>query len=116
MGEEWVEIAALWESRNKESRLLCKGKTITQIKEGEKVLIMKNQYATDENRQPQYRLMVIRENPNVPFEELICLHCGEIIPSPEDPNEMVSNYHEECYAEIEEDKIEESRINPYGMG
>lgn len=118
MGEEWIEIAPLWKPRRDGSRLLCKGTVQVDLKAGEKVLLMRNDYATDENRQPQYRLMVVRNNPNVPFEENICLHCGEKM----DPLEIENgdSYHSQCHdqvrKEVEEEKEEEARLNPHGMG
>jgi hypothetical protein len=118
MGEEWIEIAALWKPRNENSRLVAKGAVITEVKKGEKILIMKNDYATEENRQPQFRVMVIRENPNIPIEENICLKCGENLSLEELENG--DSYHSVCHdlirLELEEDKEEESRLNPYGMG
>lgn len=127
MGEEWIEIAALWKPRNEGSRLVCKGKVVAELKPDEKVLLMRNDYATEENRQPQFRLMVVRENPNVPIEATICLHCGEGL----DPLliENGDSYHSECFQqiksdwegekalqEIQEDREEEARLNPHQMG
>jgi hypothetical protein len=118
MGEEWVEIAALWKPRREGSRLICKGSVVEGLKEGEKVLLMRNDYATEKNRQPQFRLMVVRENPNVPFEEDICLHCGEKM----DPLEIENgdSYHSKCHDQMRQEwegaKEEEARLNPHGMG
>jgi hypothetical protein len=74
MAEEWIEIAPLWEPRNKESRLICKGTLQRDLKEGQKVLIMKNPWATEENRQPQFRLMIVEETEG---ERTIDLETGE---------------------------------------
>lgn len=118
MGEEWVEIAALWKPRSEGSRLICKGKVVEKLREGEKVLLMRNDYATEENRQPQFRLMVVRENPNIPFEEDICLYCGEKMNPLEIDNG--DSYHMMCHdparAEVEFEIEEEKRLNPHGMG
>ena len=65
MGEEWVEVAPLWKPRTEGSRLICKGTVQIDLKAGEKVLLMRNDYATEENRQPQYRLMIVREDGDV---------------------------------------------------
>lgn len=65
MGEEWIEVAPLWKPRTEGSRLMCKGTVQIDLKAGEKVLLMRNDYATDENRQPQYRLMIVREDGDV---------------------------------------------------
>ena len=65
MGEEWIEVAPLWKPRTEGSRLICKGTVQIDLKAGEKVLLMRNDYATEENRQPQYRLMIVREDGDV---------------------------------------------------
>lgn len=114
MGEEWIEIAALWKPRTEGSRLICKGKVVEKLRAGEKVLLMRNDYATEENRQPQFRLMVVRENPNIPFEEDICLHCGEKMNLEEIENG--DSYHDRCHEEAREAAIDEKEVNPHGMG
>lgn len=118
MGEEWVEIAALWRPRTEGSRLIAKGTVVSEVKEGEKVLIMRNDFATEENRQPQFRLMVVRSDPNVPFEENICLRCGESlsIEELENGDSYHSVCHDEARREAAEEKEEEARLNPHGMG
>ena len=99
MGEEWIEIAALWKPKNEGSRLICKGSVVEELKKGEKVLVMRNDYATPENRQPQFRLMVIRED----GEAHIDLQTGEKIP-------------DEIKEHIDETMIDELKVNPYQMG
>ena len=102
MGEEWIEVAPLWKPRTEGSRFLCKGTVQVDLKAGEKVLLMRNDYATDENRQPQYRLMIVRED----GEKHIDIETGE----PIDPQSQ------DDYQEMIEDREEESRLNPHGMG
>lgn len=75
MAEEWIEIAALWKPRNENSRLICKGTVVEDLKAGEKVLLMRNDFATEENRQPQFRLMTVRED----GDQLIDIETGESI-------------------------------------
>lgn len=75
MGEEWIEIAALWKPRTEGSRLICKGTVVKDLKAGEKVLLMRNDFATEENRQPQFRLMTVRED----GDQLIDIETGESI-------------------------------------
>ena len=81
--DEWVEIAPLWKPRTEGSRLLAKGTIERDLKAGQKVLILHNQYATEENRQPQFRLMIVEEN----GDALIDLQTGESIETQQD-NEM----------------------------
>ena len=94
--DEWIEIAPLWKPRTEGSKLLAKGTIEKDLKAGQKVLILKNQYSTDENRQPQFRLMIVEEN----GDELIDLETGDPIQREED----------------EEMARDEAILNPYGMG
>ena len=100
MGEEWVEIAALWPPRNQESRLLAKGTAQISVKEGEKLLVMKNQYRTDENKQPAYRIMVVRED----GDQHIDLETGESISD------------DEIQRELQDLRRDEAEVNPHQMG
>lgn len=96
MGDEWIEIAALWKPRSEGSRLVCKGKANVDVKAGENVLVMVNQYATEENRQPQYRLMVVRED----GDQHIDLETGENVDRQPDLDS----------------RIDDSEQNPHQMG
>lgn len=94
--DEWIEIAPLWKPRTEGSRLLAKGTIERDLKAGQKVLILHNQYATKENRQPSFRLMIVEEN----GDALIDLETGDPI-----------------QREIDEEMaIDEAQVNPYGMG
>ncbi len=94
--DEWIEIAPLWKPRTEGSKLLAKGTIEKDLKAGQKVLILKNQYSTDENRQPQFRLMIVEEN----GDALIDLETGDPIQRQED-DEMARD---------------EAILNPHGMG
>ena len=96
MGDEWIEIAALWKPRTEGSRLVCKGKATVDVKAGEKVLVMVNQYATEDNRQPQFRLMVVRED----GDRHIDLQTGENVDREPDWDS----------------RIDDSEQNPHEMG
>lgn len=95
--DEWIEIAPLWKPRSEGSRLLAKGTIEKDLKAGQKVLILHNQYATEENRQPQFRLMIVEEN----GDALIDLETGETVHDREDDEEM---------------RRDEAILNPHGMG
>jgi len=95
--DEWIEIAPLWKPRSEGSRLLAKGTIEKDLKAGQKVLILHNQYATEENRQPQFRLMIVEEN----GDALIDLETGETVHDREDDEEM---------------KRDEAILNPHQMG
>lgn len=94
--DEWIEIAPLWKPRTEGSRLLAKGTIERDLKAGQKVLILHNQYATEENRQPSFRLMIVEEN----GDALIDLETGD--PIQRDIDEEMS--------------IDEAQVNPHGMG
>lgn len=94
--DEWVEIAPLWKPRSEGSRLLAKGTIEKDLKAGQKILILHNQYATEENRQPQYRLMIVEEN----GDRIIDMETGDPIQREED----------------EEMAKDEAILNPHGMG
>lgn len=94
--DEWIEIAPLWKPRTEGSRLLAKGIIEKDLKAGQKILILHNQYATEENRQPQFRLMIVEEN----GDSLIDLETGETIDREDD----------------EEMKRDEAILNPHKMG
>ena len=94
--DEWIEIAPLWKPRSEGSRLLAKGTIEKDLKAGQKVLILHNQYATEENRQPQFRLMIVEES----GDALIDLETGETIDREDD----------------EEMKRDEAILNPHQMG
>ena len=114
MAEEWVEVAPCWKPRNEGSRLIAKGKLVQDLKAGTKLLIMRNDYATDENRQPQFRIMIVEES----GEENICLKCGEKLSTFD--LDCGNSYHSECHDQVRqeafEDKEEEARLNPHQMG
>lgn len=111
MGDEWVEVCPAWRPRTEGSRLLAKGRLNQDLKEGEKLLIMRNEFAMDDNKQPAFRIMIIRETHG---EQSICLKCGEAL-SYDDLQEG-NSYHDPCHRELREMAIDEKEVNPHGMG
>lgn len=111
--DEWIEIAPLWKPRTEGSRLLAKGIIEKDLKAGQKILILHNQYATEENRQPQFRLMIVEEGEEG-SDQTICLRCGESLHYSD--IEQGNSYHDSCHEEERQMAIDEKEVNPHGMG